>query len=567
MSFAHLGFFPLIFLAFSGLAILLLRYEAKAFLWVEKYWFYKRTTLNKISTIFFLLAVFLFLLSLLDLRGPSQSQKSIVPDQKTIIIVDSSASMLTEDVRPNRFLKSLLLARHFVKSAYGHQIAIVLFSDFQKRIIPFTDDLELLDSRIEALEKKIISKGSSNIGQAISESVQYFKEASKSKDNPTGNILLFTDSDETRVDFEINVPDGISLAVVAVATRAGGPIPLKDERGNFFGYKNYKGQRVISKLDDSFLKGLKDKVKNYRYWEISTYNLPTDEILGFFDNIFKNKISEKNIDIRPVLTQYLVILGIFLYMISVLLSRGKNLTLMVLIMILPIFSIKASEKDFDGMLEKFKKGKLNKDEIFNLAEKLLKAKKAKEAAVIYQENLPLKKMESSINHGTAMVISGDFEKGLEKYRELMENIEASNISQKGVLINLLRNNVLMALKEQEKQKQQDEKKKKEEKEKQEKDKSDSSKQSQEGEGDKKEEPKDGDKTKDQDKEDKEKEKEKEKEKKDPLKEKEEQIKAGREKNKIPAMIKQILDDDRNLQQVYIDTSTKKPDQNEEVKDW
>jgi Ca-activated chloride channel family protein len=565
MSFAHLGFFPLILLAFSGLAILLIRYEAKAYLWVEKYWFYKRTTLNKISSVFFLLAIFLFLLSLLDLRGPSQSKKSIVPDQKTIIIVDSSASMLTEDVRPNRFLKSLLLARHFVKSAYGHQIAIVLFSDFQKRIIPFTDDLELLDSRIEALENKIISKGSSNIGQAISESVQYFKEASKSKDTPTGNILLFTDSDETRVDFEINVPDGISLAVVAVATRSGGPIPLKDARGNFFGYKNYKGQKVISKLDDSFLKGLKNKVKNYRYWEISTYNLPTDEILGFFNNIFKNKISERNIDIRPVLTQYLVIIGIFLYIISVLLSRGKNLALMVLIIILPIFSTKASEKDFDGMLEKFKKGKLNKDEIFNLAEKLLKAQKAKEAAVIYQENLPLKKMESSINHGTAMVISGDFDKGLEKYRGIMENIEASNISQKGALINLLRNNVLMALKEQEKQKQQDEKKKKEEKEKQEKDKGDSSKQSQDGEGDKKEE-KEGDKTKDQEKEDKEKNKDKEKEK-DPLKEKEEQIKAGREKNKIPAMIKQILDDDRNLQQMYIDTSTQKRDQNEEVKDW
>jgi hypothetical protein len=239
---------------------------------------------------------------------------------------------------------------------------------------------------------------------------------------------------------------------------------------------------------------------------------------------------------------------------------------MALIIILPVFSIRASEKDFDGMLEKFKKGKLKKDEVFNLAEKLLKAQKAKEAAVIYQENLPLKKLESSINHGTAMVISGDFEKGLEKYRKLMENIEASTSPQKEGLINLLRNNVLMALKEQEKQKQQDDKKKKEE-EQQEKNKGES-KQSQDGEGDKKEEPKDGDKTKDQDKEDKGKDKDKGKEKeKDPFKEKEEQIKASRKESKIPAMIKQILDDDRSLQQIYIDTSTQKRDQNEEVKDW
>lgn len=566
MSFSYILFLPLVIIVFFVLAYTVIKQETKAFLWIEKYWFYKRTTLNKISSVLFLVAIFFFLLSLLDLRGASQNKKATIPDQKTIIIVDSSASMLVEDVRPNRFLKSLLMARHFIKRAYGHQIAVVLFSDNQKRIIPFTDDLELLDSRIEGLEKKIITKGSSNVTQAISESIQYFKEANKSKDAPTGNILLFTDSDENRGDFDLKVPDGITLGVVAVATRVGGPIPLKDQRGNFFGYKNYKGEKVVSKLDESFLLELKDKAKNYRYWEITTYNLPTDEILSFFNSIFKNKISEKNIDIRPVYTQYLVIFAIFLYIFSVIFSRGKNLAFMIILLFIPFFPPLAAEKNTEQLMSKFKKGKLNSDGVLKLAEKLLTEKKAKQAVILYEEVPTEKDIAATINYGTALVLSGKIDEGLAKYKDLMAAFEASKSPHKETFLNYLRNNVLMALKEQDqqKQKQQDEKDKKD------KEKDQDSSKDKEGEGENKGESKENDKqdNKDEKKEDKDqKGKDKKKEENDSLEEKQQKIKEAKEKVKLPAMIKQILDDDRKLQQQYLDTSTQKGGQPEEVKDW
>ncbi len=567
MSFVNLAFLPLIMIVFSLFVMFYLKHESKAFLFIEKYWFYRRTNKNKISAVFFIFSILLFLISLLDLRGPSKSLKTTVPDQKTIIIIDNSSSMLAEDVRPNRFLKSLLMARHFVKSAYGHQIAVVLFSDVQKRIIPFTDDLELLDSRIEALENKNISKGGSNVGQAISESVQYFKEASKTIDSPTGNILLFTDSDETRINFDVKVPDGISLAVVAVATRSGGPIPMKDQQGNFYGYKTFRGQKVISKLDESFLKELKDKVKNYRYWEISTYNLPTDEIISFFNSLFKRKISERNMDVRPVLTQYIVIFAILLYVVSVILSRGKNLTLALFLIFIPFLNSRGAETDTEKLMGKLKSGSLKREEILKLAEKLLKEQKAKEASILYEENRPLTRIESSINQGTALVGAGNFERGLEQYRNLMENLEKSSISGKESLLNVLRNNVIAALTKQEQDKQKKDKENKEQK-----DKNDSSKQDQgEGKNQKQNQDKgkEGEKDQNQNKQNGNDEKKDEKESKeeDPLKKKEDEIKQERGKNKIPAMLKQILDDDRKLQQIYIDTSTQKKDQNDEVKDW
>ncbi len=566
MNFSYILFLPLVIIIFLIIAYFVIKQETKAFLWIEKYWFYKRTTLNKISSVLFLVAIFFFLISLLDLRGSSQNKKAILPDQKTIIIVDSSASMLVEDVRPNRFLKSLLMARHFIKRAYGHQIAVVLFSDNQKRIIPFTDDLELLDSRIEGLEKKMITRGGSNVTQAISESIQYFKEVNKSKDSPTGNILLFTDSDENRGDFELNVPDGITLGVVAVATRAGGPIPLKDQKGSFFGYKNFKGEKVISKLDESFLIELKDKVKNYRYWEITTYNLPTDEILNFFNSIFKNKISEKNIDIRPVYTQYLVIFAIFLYVFSVLFSRGKNLAFMIILFLIPFFPPIAAEKKTEQLMSKFKTGKLNSEGVLKLAEKLLTENKAKQAAILYEEVPTKKDIAAIINYGTALVLSGKIDQGLAKYKDLMAILESSKSPQKEIYLNYLRNNVLMALKQDEKQKQ----KQKEEQEKKNKEKEKSSSKDKDGEGENQEESKENEKQdkENQKKEDKEqKGKDKNKEESDSLDDKHQKIKEAKEKVKLPAMIKQILDDDRKLQQQYLDTSTQKRNQPEEAKDW
>jgi hypothetical protein len=228
-------------------------------------------------------------------------------------------------------------------------------------------------------------------------------------------------------------------------------------------------------------------------------------------------------------------------------------------------------------MSKFKSGKLEKDGILKLAENLLKDKKAKEAAILYEEASSPNDILTSINHGTALVISGNVDKGLGKYKGTMATLQSQIGPQKESLLNALRNNVLMALKEQEKQQQQKEKQQQKDEQEQ-KDKQNSSNEDQGKEGDdkgktqdqgkenqdKKEEQKDN---KGKEKEDKKDKKDKEEDNKDSLEEKEKKIKENREQTKLPAMIKQILDDDRKLQQQYLETSTHKRGQPEELKDW
>ena len=153
MNFINTQYLPHIIIGGFAFTFLILYLNRKYYKWVKTYWFYERTWPSHVSTIIYVLSLFLMFVSLLDLRGQEERVKIDLADQKTIIILDSSSSMLAEDVRPSRFGKAIQLARHFVKNAAGHRISIVLFSDIQKRLIPFTDDIDLLDSRLAALEK------------------------------------------------------------------------------------------------------------------------------------------------------------------------------------------------------------------------------------------------------------------------------------------------------------------------------------------------------------------------------------------------------------------------------
>ena len=243
-------------LIFSVLFIfLMIKYDKSYFKWIKKYWFFDYSSLNYIRWIASSLGFLLLILSLLDLRGPAQQVQSDILDQKTIIIIDASSSMLAEDVRPNRFKKALVLARHFVKKSVGHKIAVVIFSDIQKRLVPFTDDIDLLDSRIEGLEELNLNGGGSNIKLALLESVQYFKSSEKSGSKEKyGNILLFTDGEESGVTLDLKIPDYITVGVVGVGTITGALIPYRGKNGVFRGYKKYNGKEVKSKLDKGFFK-------------------------------------------------------------------------------------------------------------------------------------------------------------------------------------------------------------------------------------------------------------------------------------------------------------------------
>ena len=115
MKFVYLNWFPLVFLFFIILTFLLKRIEKNFFNFVKRHWFYKKSFSQKCAFFFQTIGTLCLCLSLLNLRGPLKSVKQKTTRTQTMILIDTSLSMGAQDIRPSRFEKALMLARHFVK--------------------------------------------------------------------------------------------------------------------------------------------------------------------------------------------------------------------------------------------------------------------------------------------------------------------------------------------------------------------------------------------------------------------------------------------------------------------
>lgn len=578
MNFLKLDYLLPIMIVFVVFAILLFKKKASLDIFIKKTFFKNPSKILHIRRLFLLLGTALLLIALLDPRGPEERIESNIPDQKTIVIIDSSASMLAEDVRPNRFKKSLLMARHFIKKAFGHKIAVVLFSDTQKRLVPFTDDLDLLDARVAGLEDLNIYDGGSNISQAIKESLGYFLVDGGKIDDVGGNILLFTDSEGHDEAFELKLPEQVTLAAVGVGTAKGARIPNRDRFGVFRGYKKYKSTEITSKLNESWLKQLGDTVDTYRYWVANSYTIPTEEVLSFFNKSYSKKIKKGMATVRPVKVKMILVPALVFLSLYYAFYFFPSYTLSFLLLTtIGLVSPRANEYksgEIEQLMERMKKGELSKEGKLKFAEILLKAKENEASQVLYEENLKEAKPADLNNYAISLIQNKQPEKAIKILSDIQQRARDGKLSLTDSERDEIRQNMLLALQTQKQQSQQKKQEEKEEKENKDKQKNKGSGQEGDSKGqEKKQESGEGEeKNKKEDKKSKGDKKSSEedagekKKKAKSLKERQEEIRKKRKMVKIPGLIKQIMSDDRALQKKYLDTSTKKPKVYQK-KDW
>lgn len=595
MNFNQFHYWPGLLLIFAVFFIVVVMMERRFFKFVKTYWFYNRSIFSYLSTLLFLAGIGGLILSLLDIRGPEEKIKMQVPSDRTIILIDTSASMLAEDVKPSRLQKASLIAKHFARKAAGHQLSIVAFAEVQKKIVPFTNDIDLIDARLDSLENLRNQYGSSALTSALQESIQYFKETGGDE---SGNILVFTDGEETAEGIDLKVPKSIHVAFVGIGTEQGGRIPLDDGRGFRFGYKKDKGRDVITKLNENFFRKVTADVPSSKYWLANSYSLPSEEILEFFKSEKTKGNDQQDMVIKPVLMEWIVVPALLLIFLSYFFKALRIFSLGLLLIITPVnaqneqqepqFSPEAIER-----MSQLQRGELNQLEKIKLADDLLKAGAKDEAIALYQENLPFPidksiPSEAYLNYGTVLIEKGEEKKGFEIYQKLKE----SGIDEKTTEI--MDKNVVNYFKQEEKKKQEEKQKEKDKKEnKDQQDKNDQNQdqnqsgndqqknqqnqsgqqqnkqdKNQQGGDQKKEEKKDKGENKDEKKEDENKDQSKDEENK-PQEGQEGEEKKQLPPKKIPAKLKQLMSDDRQLQMKMIEQGTRDLNKRKsrKSKDW
>ena len=170
-----------------------------------------------------------------------------------LIAVDTSRSMLSNDVQPNRLQRVKLAAQDLVSELAGDRVGLIAFAGRAFVQAPLTIDYEACVEAINDLDTKTIPEGGTNISEAITLASRTFGKSAE------GNraLVIFSDGEELSGDAvkaaKGAAEAGIRIFTVGVGTPQGSLIPLGDDGSTDF-VKDPGGQVVKSRLDEQRLR-------------------------------------------------------------------------------------------------------------------------------------------------------------------------------------------------------------------------------------------------------------------------------------------------------------------------
>lgn len=178
-----------------------------------------------------------------------------------LFALDTSQSMLAEDLTPNRLERARLGILDFVSRLEGDRIGLVPFAGSAFALCPLTADYDAFRESLQAINTNIIPHQGTDLASAIKEAGRLF-ELSK---NNQRFLVLITDGEDLQGDVMDAAKDaadkGMIIYTVGVGSAEGVTIPVQYRNGRKDVMRDEKGEVVRTKLDESTLKSIADHAK------------------------------------------------------------------------------------------------------------------------------------------------------------------------------------------------------------------------------------------------------------------------------------------------------------------
>src|SRR6266436_2180847 len=147
-----------------------------------------------------------------------------------IVAIDTSKSMLAEDIAPNRLTRAKLAALDLMQQARADRLGLVAFAGSAFLQCPLTFDDGAFRQSVEALDVNIIPQGGTAIAEAINTALAAFKEGDNYK-----TLVLFTDGedqDSGALEAAQKASDaGLHIFTVGIGTTEGELLRIRDGKG------------------------------------------------------------------------------------------------------------------------------------------------------------------------------------------------------------------------------------------------------------------------------------------------------------------------------------------------
>jgi Ca-activated chloride channel family protein len=188
-------------------------------------------------------------------RWNPQPQKIKRQGRDICILLDTSRSMLAEDIKPSRLERSKIAIRDLIEVLQGDRIAIVTFAGNSTVKCPLTQDYAFVRMVLADISTESTSRGGTMIGDAIRKATEdvFDKQSREYKD-----IILITDGEDhdsfPAQAAEKAAQEGIRIIAIGLGDEnQGSRIPITGPDGEKT-FMKYEGQEVWSRLDGDTLR-------------------------------------------------------------------------------------------------------------------------------------------------------------------------------------------------------------------------------------------------------------------------------------------------------------------------
>ncbi|NQT90427.1 MAG: VWA domain-containing protein [Candidatus Omnitrophica bacterium] len=171
-----------------------------------------------------------------------------------IFAVDTSRSMLAEDIRPNRLDRAKMAIKDMVGTLKGDRVGLIAFAGESFVQCPLTSDYDGFLLALNDLRADTIPRGGTSLSTAIAEAVRCYSPVDKNY----RALVLISDGEEHEGDAVKAAKEardeGVRIFCIGDGSRGGAFIPIVDDKGYKEFLKDDLGNKVKSRLNEKVLK-------------------------------------------------------------------------------------------------------------------------------------------------------------------------------------------------------------------------------------------------------------------------------------------------------------------------
>jgi len=277
----------------------------------------------KLAMIFF--AILFLILAMARPQWGMKETALVSKGRDIIIALDTSASMLAEDIKPNRMARAKHELDLLIDRLQGDRVGLIVFAGEAFVQCPLTPDYSAAKMFLSEVDVGTVPVPGTSLDRAIDMARERFIETERQYKV----LILLTDGEQTTGDpmpaVQKAASEGIQIYTIGIGSLSGVPIPIRDENGQLVEWKKQKsGELVQSRLDEGMLLKMSTETGG-KYYHASADEF---ELQKIYEDIEQNRAEKTQ---RSLLTvqyedrfQWFLLPAFVLLMLETILSDRKR---------------------------------------------------------------------------------------------------------------------------------------------------------------------------------------------------------------------------------------------------